>query len=124
MLPALAEKDWKTFGEALHEFNARAGETFASIQGGVYAGEAVGEIVRYIRQQGIPGAGQSSWGPCVFAMAADEDQARSVCRQVQEKFSLQPSCVFSTSARNEGAEIRSLAQSASVSITNLRSLST
>jgi beta-RFAP synthase len=124
MLPALAEKDWKTFGEALHEFNARAGETFASIQGGVYAGEAVGEIVRYIRQQGIPGAGQSSWGPAVFAMAADEDQARSVCRQVQEKFSLQPSCVFITSARNEGAEIRSLAQSASVSITNLRSLST
>jgi beta-ribofuranosylaminobenzene 5'-phosphate synthase len=105
LLPALAEKDWKGFGEALHEFNALAGETFAGIQGGVYAGEAVAEIVRHIRQQGIAGAGQSSWGPCVFAVAADEDQAYRLARNIQGKFPFGPSNVFVTPASNQGAVI-------------------
>ena len=37
MLPALAEGDLEAFGEVLHDFNARVGEAFAAVQGGVYA---------------------------------------------------------------------------------------
>jgi beta-RFAP synthase len=105
MLPALAEQDWKAFGEALHDFNVLAGEAFAETQGGVYASEAVAELVGFIRHQGIAGVGQSSWGPAVFAISADPDQAKTIVRQIQEKFALEPSRVFTTSACNRGAVI-------------------
>ncbi len=74
LLPALAEQDLQTFGEALFDFNARAGEAFALAQGGTYAGAAVAELIAFIRKQGVRGAGQSSWGPGVFAVT-DEERA-------------------------------------------------
>jgi beta-RFAP synthase len=74
MLPALAEEDLSHFGEALYDFNARAGEVFAAAQGGTYAGAATAEIIDFIRGQGIAGVGQSSWGPGVFAVT-DEERA-------------------------------------------------
>jgi beta-RFAP synthase len=74
LLPALAEQDLQTFGEALFDFNARAGEAFALAQGGTYAGAAVAELIAFIRKQGVRGAGQSSWGPAVFAVT-DEERA-------------------------------------------------
>jgi beta-RFAP synthase len=74
MLPALAERDLTLFGEALFDFNARAGEVFATAQGGIYASRAVEELIGFIRRQGVPGVGQTSWGPSVFAVA-DEERA-------------------------------------------------
>ena len=72
MLPALAEHDLEAFGEALYDFNCRAGEPFAPVQGGVYAGPRIAEVVAFVRQQGVRGVGQSSWGPTVFAVTEDE----------------------------------------------------
>jgi beta-ribofuranosylaminobenzene 5'-phosphate synthase len=71
MLPALAARDLDAFGEALHEYNARAGEAFAAEQGGPYAGPAVTELVESLKGAGVKGVGQSSWGPTVFAVTAD-----------------------------------------------------
>src|SRR5262249_50423220 len=75
MLPALAEGDLNAFGEAAFEFNARAGEVFAPIQGGTYAGYRTAELVGFLRRQGVRGVGQSSWGPGVFAIVGDAEQA-------------------------------------------------
>jgi beta-RFAP synthase len=68
LLPALAERDLPTFSAALYDFNRRAGELFRPIQGGVYSQARTAEIVEYVRQKGIAGVGQSSWGPAVFAV--------------------------------------------------------
>ncbi len=75
MLPALAEQDLPAFGEALFDFNARAGEIFAGAQGGTYASAAVAELIGFIRGQGVYGVGQSSWGPGVFAVTDQERAA-------------------------------------------------
>ena len=75
LLPALAERDADAFGEALFEFNALAGELFRPVQGGTYASPAVAEVVDWARRQGARGVGQSSWGPTVFAVAADAERA-------------------------------------------------
>jgi beta-RFAP synthase len=75
MLPALAEEDLPAFGEALFDFNARVGEMFAPIQGDVYAHAATPEVIRFIRQQGVAGTGQTSWGPGVFAVVSHQEQA-------------------------------------------------
>ncbi len=76
MLPALIERDLEAFGEAVFDFNSRVGEMFASVQGGPYASAAVAGMVDLLRRAGARGVGQSSWGPGVFAIVGDEEQAR------------------------------------------------
>jgi beta-RFAP synthase len=76
MLPALVERDLPAFGEAVYDYNARVGELFAPVQGGVYAGPAVSELVEFFRRENVAGVGQSSWGPGVFAFVEDEERAR------------------------------------------------
>src|SRR4029077_15922503 len=70
MLPALIEVDLPAFGEALYEFNRRVGEMFKPWQRGVYGNPRTAEIVKFFRDNGVPGVGQSSWGPAVFAIDA------------------------------------------------------
>ncbi|MCE9530288.1 MAG: beta-RFAP synthase [Planctomycetes bacterium] len=86
LLPAVASVDIDTFGDALFEFNARAGEGFRDQQGGVYAGAEVADLVAFMRQNGVRGVGQSSWGPTVFALASDEKHAAWIETRVQTRF--------------------------------------
>lgn len=70
VLPALAERNLATFGPALAEFNRKVGAMFAPWQGGVYATAQAAALVDHLTAQGAP-AGQSSWGPTVFAVAEE-----------------------------------------------------
>ncbi len=105
MLPALAERDLTTFGEALFDFNARVGEAFAPVQGGRYAGERIRELVTFIRHWGVRGVGQSSWGPAVFGIAGHEAEAERLAEQIKHRFSLGAHEVMVTRARNEPANL-------------------
>jgi beta-RFAP synthase len=78
IVPAARSGDLDSFGEAVHEFNRRAGEPFARAQGGPYASPAVGELIAELRSLGIRAVGQSSWGPTVFAIVPDNDAALSL----------------------------------------------
>jgi beta-RFAP synthase len=72
VLPALADRDYPSFAEALHEFNHTAGEPFAPDQGGPYSSPEVAGLIRAVRREmKVPGVGQSSWGPTVFAITPD-----------------------------------------------------
>ena len=75
LLPALASTDLDAFGEAVYELNARVGDAFAPAQGGRYGSAAVADRVRRLRALGVRGAGQSSWGPTVFAVVRRSDAA-------------------------------------------------
>ena len=103
MVPALAEADLEGFGDSLHDFNARAGETFAAVQGGVYSGPLVAECVAFLRGQGVRGAGQSSWGPTVFGVVADEDRAADLLRRLSHHFGSGISEAWTTAACNTGS---------------------
>ncbi len=83
ILPALHDADLPNFGESLHEFNRSAGEAFAGDQGGPYCGAAVAELIRWLRAEGVAGAGQSSWGPTVFAMMASREAAENLLQQAE-----------------------------------------
>jgi beta-RFAP synthase len=104
LLPALAEEDVMAFGEALFDFNVRAGEAFASEQGGIYAGPAVAGIVHLLRGQGVRGVGQSSWGPAVFAVVGDEEEAIRLARWIEERLG-SGAQVWVTRGRNGGASV-------------------
>jgi beta-RFAP synthase len=103
LLPALAERDLEAFGEALYDFNVRVGEAFAAVQGGTYAGPAVADLVAFVRGLGVRGVGQSSWGPAVFAVTADEERARHLAGRIRQRFTLEPGQVLLTAACNNGA---------------------
>ena len=76
MLPAVDRADCAVFGEAVYQFNRLAGECFASVQSGPFASERIARLVEAVRGHGVAGVGQSSWGPTVFAVVADEAEAK------------------------------------------------
>ncbi|MEE2827402.1 MAG: hypothetical protein VYE64_12315, partial [Planctomycetota bacterium] len=71
IVPALASSDYDSFAEALYEYGYGAGDHFSGIQDGPYNGPAATRMVRKIRELGVAATGQSSWGPCIFAIARD-----------------------------------------------------
>lgn len=81
LLPALAEADCDSTGEALYAYNQLSGRVFAAVQGGTYASPAIAEAVAGLRGLGVAGVGQSSWGPTVFALCADADRAAWVAQR-------------------------------------------
>jgi predicted sugar kinase len=105
LLPALAGRDYAAFAEALYDFNARAGEIFERVQHGIYSSARAAELIAWLRREGVPAAGQSSWGPTVFGILDDADRARAVVRRVREVFGLMPDQVVLTRASNEGARV-------------------
>lgn len=107
LLPALLERDLATFGEALYDFNRRSGELFAPWQGGLYAHPRIDTIVRTLRNAGVRGVGQSSWGPAVFALAESEEQALDLCDWLRRKSDVREAEVVVTAAANGGAIVTS-----------------
>ncbi len=106
LLPAVAEHDVVRFGQAVYALNRRVGECFAAAQGGVYAGPLLQEVVTFVRSQGIEGVGQSSWGPTLFAVTRDADEAAGLAGMIRTRFAFAPDEVIITSANNDGATIR------------------
>jgi beta-ribofuranosylaminobenzene 5'-phosphate synthase len=104
MLPAVHEADLATFSDALHEFNRRVGERFCSVQGGIYSHPTTAEHIAYLRAQGVHGVGQSSWGPCVFAVI-EEDRAASLTSAVRRQFGINENEVVISRARNQPAMV-------------------
>src|SRR5205814_1246641 len=72
ILPAVEHGDCAAFGDAIYRFGRLAGECFAPVQGGPFASADIGRLVESIREFGVLGAGQSSWGPTVFAITASD----------------------------------------------------
>ena len=87
MLPAAANSDFHEFSRSLYRFGYGAGESFAAVQGGAYASEFIERLVQRIRRHGVEGAGQSSWGPVVFAVTRDRDEAQSLIENLQSDYS-------------------------------------
>ncbi len=84
-LPALAEHDIGSFGDAISRLQEIAGDYFAPVQGGApYASAAVGRVMEELRRHGARGIGQSSWGPTGFAFAADAREARHLYNRTRE----------------------------------------
>ena len=83
-LPALAEQDIGSFGDAIARIQVIAGDYFAPAQGGApYASAPVARVMEELRLHGARGTGQSSWGPTGFAFAADAREAQRLCDLVR-----------------------------------------
>lgn len=83
LLPALAAGDLDTFGAALTEIQCINGRWFAPAQGGTFAPGETAALVRAFGEWGAPGVGQSSWGPAVYALAANESEAQELAARAR-----------------------------------------
>jgi beta-ribofuranosylaminobenzene 5'-phosphate synthase len=85
LLPSLETKNCAAFGEAVYQFGRIAGECFAAAQGGTFASPEISELVASIRASGVAGVGQSSWGPTVFAITANDAEAEQLAAWIRSK---------------------------------------
>jgi beta-RFAP synthase len=103
ILPAAEQDDAEAFGDALFEYGQLAGECFASVQGGAYASAEIAACVKTLRDLGVRGVGQSSWGPTVFAFAADQAHADEIVARMRALPAWRDHAMRITQPDNNGA---------------------
>jgi len=106
LLPALAEKDIESFGDALTKIQVLTGNHFAQAQGGTYSGPVAEECIEFMKKAGAYGVGQSSWGPALYAIVKQQ-QASQIRTKI--KAYLRKSVggeVLIAKANNKGATIK------------------
>ncbi len=103
--PAVVQGDYDLFGDAVFEYGRTSGNEYAEIQGGDFQSAEVEKLVYSIRHKGVSAVGQSSWGPCVFAVARDDETANQLQQELSTEYrdSLD---IIRTQALNRGAEIK------------------
>jgi len=106
LLPAAATGDRSAFGHAVARLGRLNGAWYADEQGGVYRPPA-GELVESLSEDpAVAGAGQSSWGPTVYALTA-ADYEESVAQTAREALAA-ADCdgeVLVTKPHNAGATV-------------------
>lgn len=75
MIPGILQENYDLFAEGVFEFGRSSGMMFSSIQHGPYNGPHVEALVDEIREWGVKAVGQSSWGPCIFAIVRNRKLA-------------------------------------------------
>ncbi len=105
---AVAWKDCAAFGDAVYRFGRLAGECFAPVQGGPFANAVTAKLVEAIRDYGVAGVGQSSWGPTVFAVRANDDEAQALAEWLREYCRAMNCDITIARPNNEGAQVSTL----------------
>jgi beta-ribofuranosylaminobenzene 5'-phosphate synthase len=108
ILPAAAAADRATFGAGVATLGRLNGAWYADEQGGVYRPPA-GRVVERLRDcPAVTGAGQSSWGPAVYALTDETgvDAATAAAREALATAGTDGD-VFVAAPRNHGLVIDS-----------------
>ncbi|AMV38330.1 beta-ribofuranosylaminobenzene 5'-phosphate synthase family protein [Planctomyces sp. SH-PL62] len=106
LLGAAAGRDLPAFGEALGELQREVGAAFAPAQGGRFASPESEALVADLDRLGLVGAGQSSWGPSLYAFGTpSEDEREEIAARLRTLHHLGPGDLSWTRARNTGAEM-------------------
>ncbi|OYP35519.1 hypothetical protein [Rhodopirellula sp. MGV] len=105
VMPAAERGDFESFANSIESYNYESGLLFEAVQGGPYNGEAVATIVDRLKHQGTSGAGQSSWGPTVFAWCENRERAD----RLRESFSPNDFTTLVSSINPQGRVLQSVA---------------
>jgi beta-ribofuranosylaminobenzene 5'-phosphate synthase len=100
LLPAAVNAALDEFAIAVAEYGRVVGEFFAPVQGGTFANPWTESTIGRLNELGVVGAGQSSWGPAVFAFLPEETSVSSLRAAVGDSAQLRI-----TNVRNSGAAV-------------------
>jgi len=82
LLPAAADGDLRTFGQALTEIQQINGRWFTAAQGDTFAPGLPRTLIDLMLAGGAAGAGQSSWGPAVYGIVDGKVAADALADRV------------------------------------------
>lgn len=109
LVPAVIRGDFGGFSRAVYEYGILAGGLFAAVQAGEpFSTSESRELVNFLRNQGILGVAQSSWGPTVFALAENSAMADSICTALRDTWPAEMLDVQVTQFSEWGAQLRHL----------------
>lgn len=103
MLPAAKSGRFDEFSNAVYDLNRRSGECYARVQSGPYASPRAERWIEKLQTRGARGAGQSSWGPTLFAVCRDENSADKIRATIEEEARGDGWRVLVTKPANSGA---------------------
>ena len=106
MIPAIEAADFDAFSESLYHYGVAAGNCFAPRQGGPFAAPRFSRLVAEMRELGIRGVGQSSWGPTIFGLCRSAEAADEFRRQLARSPSNDDLQYTSAAPNNHGADIQ------------------
>jgi len=78
IIPGVMQSTYELFAEGVFDFGKRSGMMFEQIQSGPYNGSTLETLIHMIRDFGVDATGQSSWGPCVFAITRNDKEANNL----------------------------------------------
>jgi beta-ribofuranosylaminobenzene 5'-phosphate synthase len=105
LLPATAEQDLPTFGAAISELQHEVGRGFSPTQGGLFAHPQLEALAATLRDFGLVGVGQSSWGPTLYGfLASDPEREAHTLKTLQLDLG-GDSLAFWTRASAKGAQL-------------------
>lgn len=106
ILPAFVERDIKTFGEGLYQFNHLLGEFWSDYQENVYCCDLVNEGIKLMLNNAYC-ACQTSWGPAFYGLVKGQVQAERLKSLVEDflRENGDGGEVFITPADNRGAVV-------------------
>ena len=67
--------------------------------------DLIAEVAQHLRQAGIEGVGQSSWGPTLYALLPNQQEAETAAVELRSRFGLGEGEVQVTQPRNRGAAV-------------------
>lgn len=104
LIPAVAARDFEATATALFEFGRLNGDYFSPVQGGLFANSYMADLAAWLANHGCRGVGQSSWGPTLYALCRDPDEAADRLRQVSSRMP-HDTHVYITAPRNHGVRV-------------------
>lgn len=109
IIPGVLQREYELFSDGIYEFGRRSGMMFAGIQNGPYNGPKIETLIDRIRVFGVNAVGQSSWGPCVFAITRNDEAAQRLVEFLHSEY-CDRAIIGTCKADNEGAKVISLEQ--------------
>lgn len=100
LVPAIIERDFDSFARALAQLQETVGMMFREYQGGVFAIYSQ-KAISFLREHGVVGVGQSSWGPAVYGVVNDIKEAERIA-ELARREGIGEAIV--TTSNNEGAK--------------------
>ena len=84
LMPAVVERDFVSFTQAVYKLQAAMKDYFSSVQEQKISRFNSMKLLEYLDKQGIKGIGQTSWGPTLFAITKNQAQAEALKTELED----------------------------------------
>ncbi len=108
LLPAADAGDFVGFSQALFDYGRLAGRCFTADGQASFGSRTLERLIGQLRELGARGAGQSSWGPTLFALAPSQAAAESLEQDLRREVREPALTITIAKPNNHGAQYKAV----------------